>query len=426
MPSAATDATPPFCRSNTDGMKILISAFALAPNVGSEGGVSWHWASELAKNNQVTIITDASRRLLIEETCISPPKNVTIIYFRPYWLRGITLNSSTSQLLYTAWQFFLFPCAHRLHRRHHFDLAIHLSYSVFRHPCFLGYLGIPFVFGPLGGGEDAPWSLKKSIRGREKLKELLRFIANKTALFDPFLWLAYARATLILTSTEQTRRALPWPFRKRAVVYPNLGIDTRPDQKPNARLQNEPLRVLFAGRLVGWKGVHLAILAIAQAKRKGTNVELSIIGKGPFESELKTICATTGVVDSIRWLGYRSQAELFAIYCSMHGFIFPSLHDSGGTVILEAQSFGLPIICLDIGGPATLVTPETAFIVGTHGRNEAEVVDQLADAVQELAASETKRIEMGWAAIVHASKNMSWSSRVEGLMALVRGTVRGT
>ena len=405
-------------------MKILLSAFAFAPNVGSEPGVGWRWALELARHHEVTVMTDVSRQILVEANGVQLPPNVRVAYFRPVWLRSIPLNSNTAQLLYTAWQFSLLNFARGLQREHGFDLALHCTYSVFRHPSFLGFLGIPFVFGPLGGGEDGPMVLKRSINLREKIKELLRSVVNKAALFDPFLWLAYSRATLILVSTAQTRNALPWPFRERAVVYPNLGVDAIPDAKPSAHIDGEPLRLVFVGRLLGWKGVHFAIRALAVAIKSGVNVELSIIGSGPYEKSLRILAERQGVAQSIQWLGQRPQAEVFALYRSMHGFIFPSLHDSGGTVILEAQAQGLPVICLDLGGPATLVTPDTAIVISTKGCDEAAVVDGLANVIGVLAINENRRMEMAWSAIMHAN-SMSWEKRVLGVLQLVEGIQHG-
>lgn len=404
-------------------MKILLSAFACAPNVGSEGGVGWRWALELAKAHDVTVVTDVTRREAIEcELAAHPVANLRIVYFRPRALARVPLNSTTAQVLYTAWQFALLPFARSLHKSAGFEVAIHISYGVFRHPSFLGWLGIPFIFGPLGGGEDAPLRLKRSIKGREKLKEILRAAINRAALFDPFLWLAYARATLILVKTEDTRGALPWPFRKRAIVYPEIGFDAGETVTPPVRNPGEPLRVLFAGRLLGWKGAHLAIRAVALARRRGLEVEFCLVGQGPYEAELRQVARSLGEHDRIRWIAQMPQQELFALYQSMHCFLFPSLHDSSGNVVVEAQAKGLPVICLDIGGPATLVTPKTALIVNTRGLDEAALVERLADALERIAGDEASRREMGSRAAVRISETMRWQDRVSGALCLLDKT----
>lgn len=401
-------------------MKILLSAFAFAPNVGSEPGVGWRWAAELGKHHDVTVVTDITRRALVEAEGVQVPDNVEVVYYRPAWLRVMPLNSTTAQVLYTLWQFGLLGFARRLHRDRRFDLAIHITYSVFRHPSFLGFLGIPFVFGPLGGGEDAPFALKQSIKGREKIKEILRAALNKTALFDPLLWVAYSRATLILASTRETRNALPWPFRKRTVVYPNLGVDVDPDLSVPVRKPNEPLRILFTGRLLGWKGAQLAIRAVAVVLQRGLEVEFTLLGKGPFEPELRRVAVAAGIHDRIHWVSQLPQHELFTLYRRMHCFLFPSLHDSGGTVVLEAQANGLPVICLDLGGPATLVAPETAIVVSTRNQDENGVVRGLVEAIEYLARDETRRVAMGQAAVANVSATMTWENRVNGALALLK------
>lgn len=401
-------------------MKILLSAFACVPAAGSEGGVGWRWALELAANHEVTVVTDITRREAIEAYLVHETlPNLHFVYFRPAWLKRIPLNFSTAQLLYTAWQFALLPFVKQLHGQKHFDAAMHISYGVHRHPSFLGYLGIPFVFGPLGGGEDAPLRLKRSIRGSEKKRELLRALINRLALFDPFLWLAYAKATLILVKTEETRRALPWPYRKRAIVYQEIGIDAPTDSKPTVRQASEPLRVLYAGRLLGLKGVHFAIRAMAALWRKGIACEFTLVGRGPFEAELRRLAREEGVEERIHWISYLPQSELFALYREMHCLLFPSLHDSSGNVVLESQAYGLPVVCLDLGGPATLVTPDTAIVVSTQDQDENGVVRGLVAAVEQLASDETRRLAMGRAAIANVSETMRWENRVNGALALL-------
>ncbi|MFX8156643.1 hypothetical protein ABTL03_19325, partial [Acinetobacter baumannii] len=70
------------------------------------------------------------------------------------------VTSKTSQFIFGQWQFGLLFFARKLHREQPFDLCHHISYGAFRQASWLGFVGPPFVFGPVGGGEDAPWRLK--------------------------------------------------------------------------------------------------------------------------------------------------------------------------------------------------------------------------------------------------------------------------
>ncbi len=396
-------------------IKVLVSAFACQPNVGSEGGVGWRWAVELARTREVVVVTDITRKAAIEaELARAPIPSLRFEYFRPAWLRALPLNSLTANLLYLLWQFALLPFARRLHRRERFDLAMHLTYGVFRNPSFLGLLGVPFVFGPLGGGEDVPLRLKKSITGKEKFKEIARTLVNRLALLDPFLWLALARSTWIFTKTEDTRQALPWPFRRRAKVMPEIGIEAKPVQ-PSQRMQGDPLKVLFAGRLLGWKGAHLALRAVAAARAQGVPAELTIVGKGPFGPTLVALSKSLGLTQGLHWVSHIPQAQLWELMQQSHVFLFPSLHDSSGNVVLEAQSCGLPVVCLDRGGPATLVDQKSAIVVDTDRCDEAEVVVRLASALVMIAGDEPYRQRLA-AGGLHNAAGSSWHGRVEALM----------
>lgn len=402
-------------------MHILVSAFAFAPNTGSEPGVGWRWARELAREHEVTVLTDPARAPSVEPALQSEPQpRLRVVYWRPAWLRALRLGPRTAHLLYLAWQLGLLAVARRLHRERAFDLALHLTYGVYRHPCFLGYLGVPFVFGPVGGGEDAPWALKRSFGRRERLKELLRSAANAAARVDPLLWLALRRADLVLAKTADTRAALPPRWRARAVVFPEIGIDSVAGRVAPERQPGEPLRALFAGRLLGWKGAHLALRAVARAAAAGTAVHLTLVGSGPCRDELHALADQLALGErQLSWHEHMPQSELFALYARSHCLLFPSLHDSSGNVVLEAQSFGLPVICVDRGGPPTLVTAESARVVATGGRNEEQVVAGLAEALIALADDETARRAMGSAALAHAGRT-TWRARVDAALALAQ------
>jgi len=403
-------------------MKILLSAFAFRPNSGSEIGVGWRWAVELAKaNHQVVVLTDITRKADAEsELAIRPIANLMVECYRPGWLRNVPLNSTTAQVLYSAWQYSLLPFAKALHKQHQFDLIIHVTYGVFRHPSFLGFVGPQFVFGPVGGGEDAPWALKQSLPRKEKFKEILRSGLNAVAPYNPFLYLALSRASLILTKTSDTKLALPKQFHCKTEVFAEIGIDAKSHQAvPQPRNCTQPLEVLFAGRLLGWKGVHLALRAVATVVKSGGLIRLTIVGSGPLLDWLKALTNTLGISEQVRWIGHIPQSELFFLYGQMHCFLFPSLHDSSGNVVLEALSFGIPVICLDIGGPATLVNSACASIVSTKNGNEVDVIAGMASALNRLLKDEPFRQRQAAAAIEQALA-MTWASRVDGALALAK------
>jgi glycosyltransferase involved in cell wall biosynthesis len=125
-----------------------------------------------------------------------------------------------------------------------------------------------------------------------------------------------------------------------------------------------------------------------------------------------------GIHDRIRWINQMPQQELFALYRTMHCFLFPSLHDSSGNVVLEAQANGLPVICLSLGGPAVLVGNKSGIVVSVDGKSESQVVADLATAIEQMVKAENQRQAMARAAIEWVSREMSWCHRVNGMLAL--------
>ena len=134
----------------------------------------------------------------------------------------------------------------------------------------------------------------------------------------------------------------------------------------------------FAGRLLYWKGAHIAIQALAELLRVSPDARLTVVGKGPEEGRLRAAAVALGIASNIRFVPWLPQEKLFEEYQTHDLFVYPSLHNSSGNAVLEALSFGLPVICLDLGGPAQIVTPGAGVIVSTAGRDTGQAAAAIA------------------------------------------------
>jgi len=179
---------------------------------------------------------------------------------------------------------------------------------------------------------------------------------------------------------------------------------------------------LYAGRLVYWKGPHLALKALAGLRKHLPNATLTIIGTGSSEKRLKQLSAKLGLQNSVRWLGWIPHEEMWAQYCRYTAFVFPSLHDSSGNVLLEALSQALPVICLDTGGPGTIIPPSCGIKVPVKNRCEGAVVKDLSAAMQRLANNPELRAQMGCRALDFASAN-TWKDVVSSAYAQIHDSV---
>src|SRR5262245_41888500 len=163
------------------------------------------------------------------------------------------------RLHYALWQCGAYWLARRLCRDVQFDVVHHLTYGVFRHPSFLAFLGVPFVFGPVGGGETAPPALRKTFPIRAHFADIVRDIANRAVRFDPLMGAVFRRSALTLCKTAETLGRIPARFRSKCMVQVELGMDEHAVVRRGSKDRSGPFRVLYVGRLVCWKGLHLGL-----------------------------------------------------------------------------------------------------------------------------------------------------------------------
>lgn len=394
-------------------MKILMSAYACEPGKGSEPAVGWNWAKQAARVHEVWVLTRANNRAAIDaELAARPVPNLHFIYHDlPRWVSRWKHAPGGLHAYYLLWQLSALPLARRSHRRLGFDIGHHVTFVSLRYPTFLSVLGIPFIWGPVGGGERAPRRFY-SIYGRHgAAMEAVREISAALARFDPFVWLTARRAKVVLATTSMSAAAVPTPARRKLTVMPAIGIDERACPSRANLGPSNTLRLIYVGNLLYWKGLRLGLAAMARACDAGTALTLTVIGDGPYRGELARRAERLGIADRVCFLGQMPRDEVLERYNAHDAMLFPSVHDSGGFVVLEAMMAGLPVVCLDLGGPALSVTDTTGIRIPAHA--PAQVVSDLADALQTLARSPELRRQMGIAGRQRVHDVYAWDRKGE-------------
>ncbi len=311
----------------------------------------------------------------------------------PVWERSYNL----------LWQIQALRWARALQRTVRFDLVHHLTWGGVRAPTFLGGLGVPLIMGPFGGGETSPVALRDVLRFKAKLTEWIRDLSNATINFNPIVSSGLNAAAVLFVKTPDTKRLLSPGAQARSVGF--LELSLREDQIGRPRCaQPGPTRLLFVGRLLYWKGAHIALRAFAEVLAQVPDAELTIVGKGPEEARLKAQAAGYGLAGKVSFIPWLKREDVKAVYDAHELFVFPSLHDSSGTVVLEAMARGLPVICLDVGGPAQIVTPDSGIAIGTAGRDTAQVATAMAHEIAGLVKAPDRLAALSAGAITVGSE----------------------
>ena len=391
-------------------MKILISAYSCEPGMGSEPGVGWNIAREVAKYHEVWVLTrpDESQDIINAELARNPIPNLHFVYFTlPFWQDSRCWGQSGGmQLHYYLWQIQAYFVARRLHQKIDFDVMHHVTFVKYSSPCFLSLLPIPLVWGPVGGGESAPISFWEDFSFKGKIYEIVRGGARWLGEHDPFVRLTAKRSAVVRATTKDTARRLYKMGASHVQIQSQLGLSAEDiESLEKYEIANEPIvRFISMGRLLHWKGFHLGLRAFAQANLP--NTEYWIIGDGPESYQLQTLVSDLGIAKKVKFWGRLPRDKALDLFRNCHVLVHPSLHDSGGGVCMEAMAAGRPVICLDLGGPAVQVTRETGFKIVADEPYQA--VRDLAAAMIYLVKDPKLRIGMGQAGRKLVNENYSW------------------
>lgn len=175
----------------------------------------------------------------------------------------------------------------------------------------------------------------------------------------------------------------PMPFK--------FQISPAPTQTPMPAHAADEFTLLYAGRLDQEKNVSFLIRAVALAAKTQPNIRLLIAGTGREEQKLRRLADRLGVQNKVTFLGWVEHKVLAEYYRRSHAFVLPSKVETQAIVVLEAMTFGKPIIMAD-----SIVTA-TEFI--SEGENgiivKANDDRSLANAISHLASHPEEVKEMG-------------------------------
>ena len=406
-------------------LRILISAYACEPEKGSEPGIGWNWASEMGRHHEVWVITRANNRVPIEKSLAKEPlPNVHWVYFDlPGWARFWKKGERGLHPYYYLWQIGAYFVVRKLHRCVCFNLVHHVTFVNYWMPSFLVLLPIPFIWGPVGGGESAPRSFWRAFSFRGKTHELLRDFARSLAQLDPFVRLTAQRAAVGFATTEETAVRLRGLGCRKVTVLSQVGLPREEIAQLGALtvLRSNSFRLVSIGNLLHWKGFQLGLRGFAQFQSRFPAGEYWIVGDGPERKQLRKLAQRLGVAPSVTFWGAIPRRQVSAKLAECDVLLHPSLHDSGGWVCLEAMAAGRPVVCLDLGGPALQVTVDTGIKV--PATSPEQVVADLAKAMLRLAEDPELRVRMGQASRQRVKEDFNWGKKGDSMHQICERTV---
>jgi len=385
-----------------------MSAYACEPDRGSEPEVGWQWALQMARFHDVTVVTRANNQRVIEAALASfmGSKPRFVYYDLPQWLVSLKRWGLPVAIYYALWQAgvrrFMSP------RLVEFDLIHHVTFNSFRQPGFWWRCGKPVVLGPLGGGQICPWQYVVKF-GRRFIPEVVRSLSVMASRWLPNLYASFAAATVILTANQDTTRKIPARHRRKVRSFLETGVRGEIVREPTVRPDDHLVRVVWVSRLEKIKGCPLALTAFAAAAQEEKSLRLTMVGGGPEEASARQLAVELGVNELITWRGSVPKTQIPELLAQHDLFLFTSLRDTSGNVLLEAMAAGLPAVTLLHHGAAEIATEATAIRVPVQSRDETAAT--VAAALIRLARSRELRQRLGRAAAARIVDVYAWDRK---------------
>jgi glycosyltransferase involved in cell wall biosynthesis len=273
--------------------------------------------------------------------------------------------------------------------------------------------GVPFVLGPINGGVPWPKQFRSALRSEG---EWLSYVRSAYKLL-PGAGRTLDTAAAIIVGSRDTCKQVPGRHQDKCVYIAENAVDPARFSLRSARFSQFPIRAAFVGRLVPYKGADMMLEALSELVRSG-RIEINIYGDGPERTRLEAFCKRERIEGGVRFHGWVKHSELQGKLADNHIFVFPSIREFGGAVVLEAMALGIVPVIVGYGGPGELVTPQTGFAVPMGSR--AQIVADVRAAVASVVDDPDVISGMREAGLERVRRHFTWDAKAKKVTEVYR------
>lgn len=405
---------------------VLLSAYQCGPGMGSVSQIGWEWYSRLSCRVPVTLVTHIRNRLALVAAG-APLNGSAIHYIDTEWFAGplyrtasaIFRKSQHAVFLVSSLDYFpydreAFRLLKRLKSTAKWDLVHAVTPVSPAGATRLHRLGLPVVLGPWNGGLQSPSTFPEIMRADSGWLYQIRDVGKH---LDAALGTT-AHSAAILSANQATDLRIGPKNRGKSIRMiengVNLDVFTADGNRPPPSEQ-DPLRIIFTGRLVPFKGVGMLLEAVSRI-RSEFQVELTIVGDGPLKDELIAAAEQFKIPDLVHFTGNLPLPEVAAAMRRADVFCLPSVRESGGAVLLEAMASGIPVLAVNYGGPAEIVSSEFGRLLSAEGKQQ--VIQDLTQAFRDIKANPLEWRAKGCKGRAAAEKLYGWDSKIDQALTI--------
>lgn len=363
--------------------KIIILAFDCNPFLESESLISFKYAFYLSKENDVTVITRSKckndlQKWKNDNKC----ENLHFVYvdskrydFLFNHTKGIARLFFLGKYI-DDWFKIVVKQIKKMETLTHYDVIYRIGPNSFRQlPDLHEFNDCQKILGPVGGAQEIPKSLMCLVHGKNKFIEYFHKKINQKTLKSKKYKYKLNQFDKVLCCNEETFNELSKIYEKKDIqILTDVGIDeTKIEIEHNKDTKNT--KFLWVGRFVFRKGLDLLIDSVNIIKN--LNFTITLVGDGPDYKRIKKKISKYKLNEKFVFVGRVEKNKVEYYYKTHDCFLFPSLRESSGNVLVEALTNGLPIICLAAGGAKTIVNESYGYLIDVN-QNYYEIVGNFA------------------------------------------------
>lgn len=356
-------------------MNILYIAYSCGTRSGSENAIGWNipMHSALMGNNVYIITKNTSKSDLQDYLEKHPIHNLKVLYVdEPSYPKR--LRKMLFALCLKKWQKRAYRAAKALCAQEPVELIHQITPVELRNIGSYGKIkNVPFVVGPIGGGQKIAKPLRGYVKGKGRVVEGLRLLFNGVNRLTVRLTGKLKHCDYIFYANEETRDYLP--TKGKSALCTEVGIAQVPAYKPPRKEEKQGCTFLIAGRLEYFKG-HDFVLDAMEKLPENVDFTCLVVGAGPMEERLKQRCSASPRLENrVQFLGKVDYKQMAQVYEQADVLLMPSMRETTGTVILEAMAQGRPVIAQNAFGAKLLVGAQAGWLY--DGKNREQMLRQL-------------------------------------------------
>lgn len=360
--------------------RVLVFAYSCAPDQGSEPGAGWGMVNALAEIADPVVLVGERHGPAIREWQRSAPDGQPSFEFldEPRLEPYMKWHRIPRFLVYLTWLRRARRKAEQLIATGNIDAVAHVTFSAYWLPTPATGLGVPSIWGPVGGAVTAPRPMWRLLGVAGLVQELLDFLAVGAMAALPASKRTARQATVRIVQNDETLRRLPRGARNRTWTLNHSLFNSCPPvpEAPDGRY------AVWVSPMQSRKGPQLAVKALAKTT---SDAHLVMVGDGPQRRPLERMASELGISDRITFTGWIDRSEAVAYMSGATTALFTGLREEGGIALAEAMHSARRLIVLDHGGAGAIARRATdpnrlALITPTSPDEVAAAMAQAIDA----------------------------------------------